>query len=94
MLDNLGLELQNAQNKCIGLFKTRGQEYLVMSEHKESGTINCITIGTLFGLHSLSINKSQGKYVKFPKKQTLGKMLERPSDFMFWYRTKMENKPY
>ena len=71
MLTELSNALQNAQNKCIGLFKTRGIEYLVIEEHKPAGTLTCIKIGNLFGLQTLHIVKTEGHYAKFPKKKTL-----------------------
>jgi len=90
MFTELNKALRNAQNKCIGIFKLHGDTYLVVEEHKSSGTLTCIV--TLFGLQTLTINKNQGFYVKFPNKQTLSQMMEKPLDFHNWYQTKIEGK--
>jgi len=92
-MENLSTALKEAQSKCIGLFKYRDVEPWLVIE-KDDDLLTCIQIGSLLGLQELHINKSQGQLHMFPNKQTLAEFQNNVIDFMFWYRTKIENKKY
>lgn|SRR5574343_231584 len=65
---NISHALDQLQDNCIGLFKTHGTMYMVLSE---SDGLHAARIADLGGLQELHINCERGVFSRFPDGKSL-----------------------
>lgn len=79
--------IKKVQDITIGLFKPNFSTSWKLVIEKEKNNIICISIGELFGLHTLHTDIEQGKYIEFPDGKTLTYMMEDVMEFHQWCKS-------
>ena len=102
-IKELSTALKNIQSRVIGLFRANNDpdrtNYMPVI-NDDNGVLECVSVGSLLGLQTLTIGSGQGRYVKFPVKisksmdkvqfpdiqETLSSMMSDPLMFHTWYK--------
>jgi hypothetical protein len=101
-MKELQIELKRLQEQVIGMFHPNfypPNEWVCVVKY-DNGNLECVEIGSLFGLQTLFIHQSQGTYRGFYKKapeklmpvaKTLAQMMENPFDLDDWWKNNISS---
>lgn len=84
MKENLLKSLEELKSSCIGLFMPRYSKVFELVVKDDNNYLLCYHITNLGALHTLSIDASQGRYIKFPEGKSLAGMTADSTHFYNW----------